>query len=81
MNDASGLIGGHGHQLEHPSVSVEHEQAVFAVVVVLDEPHGLGPSVLNVRVIDPVLSGRLPDLHLSAALPPALEVTGRADER
>ena len=62
-----GLIGGHGHQLEHPSVSVgaDHEQAVVAVVVVLDEPHGVGPRVLNVRVIDPVLSGRLPDLHLS----------------
>ena len=68
VDDPGRLVGGHGHQFEHPSVSVraDHEEAVFALVVVLDQPHGIDPSVLDVRVVDPVASSRRPDLHPSS---------------
>lgn len=65
MNDPSGLAGGQCHQFEHESLPVgaDHQKAVFAVVVVLDQPDGIDPSVMDVCIGDPVPSSRLPDLH------------------
>ena len=68
VDDAGGSAGRYRDQLHHQSVPVRtnYEQSLLAFILVFNKPHGVVLCVFDVRVIDPVLQGRLPDLHLSS---------------
>ena len=65
MDDPVGLAYRNGNQLEQAASSIRanHEHTVFTVVLVFDDSDRVLVSVDNVRVIDPMLAGRLNYLH------------------
>lgn len=67
MDDPCGLTCWNGDELEHQPVTIgpDDEQSFFAVVLVLDQPGGVAPGMLDVRVVDAVLASRRPDLPWS----------------
>lgn len=63
-----GSPAGDGDELEHQPVTIgpDYEQAFVAFGLVLDQPGGVPPGMLDVRVVDAVLASRRPDLHSSS---------------
>jgi hypothetical protein len=64
VDDARGLTGRHRDQFQHSAVSVraDHQEAVLAVVL-LHEPDGIHPRVLDAGGVDLVSQGRAHNLH------------------
>jgi len=67
VDDSGGRTRWHGDQFQEPAVSVgaDDQQPFLAVVVVFDQSDGVEPGVLDVGVLEPVLSRGPADLHAS----------------
>jgi len=67
MDDPGRFPGRHGDQFKQPALSVgsDHEEPFLSGVLVLDEPDGVAPRVVDEGVRDPVLARRIADLHTS----------------
>ncbi|WP_176475289.1 MULTISPECIES: hypothetical protein [Kocuria] len=67
MDDPRRFSGWYGDQLEEPAVLVgpDDQEAVFALVLVLDQTDRIYPRVLDVGVVDAVLPRGSPNLHFS----------------
>ncbi|MGL4176196.1 MAG: hypothetical protein ACRCSN_08975, partial [Dermatophilaceae bacterium] len=65
--DPGRFAGRNGDELEHPAVAIrpDGQQPVLAVVVVLHEPDGAVPCVLDVGIVDAMLQRRRRHLHMS----------------
>jgi hypothetical protein len=65
MNDSGWLVGGDRDEFQEVAgeVGADHEQPFLAVVLVLDIPEGVLPSVNDRSVVDAVLSSRRANLH------------------
>lgn len=65
MHDSGGFVCGDCNEFEEVAcgVGADHEESLLAVVLVLDVPEGVLPSVGDRSVIESVLPGRRGDLH------------------
>lgn len=67
MDDPGRLLDRHPNELQHPTMAVrpDGEKPLLTVVVVLDQPDGVGLGVVDVGIVDAVPTRRGRHLHTS----------------